>query len=113
MRSSCIVDAQFLFNEENLAFPKRVIIVGIRNNAPFVREIDYKLPLFSEQLHNEKLICQGRLKYELGIIDICGKNEEMKKILKNVDTIIAKTTHAHDFVKMFTSENSKLFMGET
>ena len=106
--SSCIVDVQFLFNEDNCAFPKKILISGIRNKSTFTKEIDYKLPTFTEPLC-ENLAHSKATRYDFGIINFETKNDELRHVLKSFDTIVTKNRIQRNFIRQFTMERTKVF----
>lgn len=104
----CVADVEFLYNRSGEAFPKKVIISGVRDKIPITCTIDYKLPTLYAKLDNENQILNGRSEVcEFGKMDLKGKDDKVEAILKQFNIIVTKTKQERSFLRQFS--NAKMY----
>lgn len=110
----CLVDVDFLYNEKDYLFAKRVLVCGITNQTQaFVKDIVYQYPKterynasgeFEEEEEEEetlKTFFKKGLKF--GNLQFPLTDLELSKTLKKFKIIIVKSQLEKDFISNYTN----------
>lgn len=112
--ASCIVDIEFLYNEDDVVFPKRVLICGITaHKKPYMKEIIYKLPILPHRKSANSLEEKTR-ELEYGRLNFSSTDQDVYDCLTNFDVIITKNNLQKGFItSKFPMNDTKVYkMGE-
>lgn len=106
--ASCIVDVEFVFNEDNVIFPQNIVITGItKEKRLFIKKIAYNFPTSRQQ--NVKLLSnETRNTTKFGHFDFTVRNIELHENLRNFDFITVKDKVQKAFIAQYCLEKTKI-----
>lgn len=102
---SCLVDVQFLQNEDKLIFAKRVVVVGITKSFDAVCEdIVFPYPTTKEFITEDE---ENSLK-TFGHLELSRKEKLLIKALNKFKAIIVPNQTKHDFIASFIDSSKHI-----
>lgn len=111
--SRCLVDVDFLYNEKDYVFAKRILVCGITPQSQgFVKDILYQYPktkrgqdkgFLEEEEEEEETLARSFKNVKYGNLEFPRTDLELSKTLKKFNIIIVKNHLEKEFICNYTS----------
>lgn len=111
--AQCLVDVDFLHNEQDYIFAKRILVCGItKQGKAFIKEITYPYPSRSVEKDkdgaNDFTLLTKPLKNLFGNLEYHRTDLELSKTLNLFNKIIVQNEFEKEFVLQYVTNGSQI-----